>query len=296
MNAMRCNKRKPANRLFAFTLIELLVVIAIIVALLAILLPSLMNAREAAKATACASNLRGLGVSIQTYASEYNDQVIPCAYATYKNAPPNDTGNAETWATILMYTGIVPRGGPNASTDGAYTHSPFYCPSGQLLVNQAQPTYQTDPNGACAVRQRSAYLDPTLIVDCWYGINGVSDVDASNAFGCHKLPRGGGAGNNFTNLKLGSIPLTSRMVLLMDGYGYNLGGKRINARHRKMTATNVAFYDGHAETLLRNKLPQALFPGDNTDYTLLDPTNTTTAPTTLTTKYPTVLWRLDQVK
>lgn len=43
---------------FAFTLIEVLVVVAIIALLVAILLPSLQNAREQARATACMSNMR----------------------------------------------------------------------------------------------------------------------------------------------------------------------------------------------------------------------------------------------
>jgi len=57
----------------AFTLIELLVVVAIIALLIAILLPSLNRARESAKRTVCATNLKGQGAGVAIYASQFGD-------------------------------------------------------------------------------------------------------------------------------------------------------------------------------------------------------------------------------
>src|SRR5947207_1528261 len=61
----------------AFTLIELLVVIAIIAILAAILFPVFAQAREAARKTTCLSNMKQLGVGMQMYASDNDEQSVP---------------------------------------------------------------------------------------------------------------------------------------------------------------------------------------------------------------------------
>ena len=60
-----------------FTLIELLVAVGIIALLAAILLPVFLAARERARATACASNLRQLHLAFSQYASDNNAYVPP---------------------------------------------------------------------------------------------------------------------------------------------------------------------------------------------------------------------------
>ncbi|MBW8017730.1 MAG: DUF1559 domain-containing protein [Planctomycetes bacterium] len=56
----------------AFTLIELLVVIAIIALLLAILMPSLKKIKEVARSVVCRSNLKQIGIALETYETEYD--------------------------------------------------------------------------------------------------------------------------------------------------------------------------------------------------------------------------------
>ena len=58
-----------------FTLIELLVVIAIIAALAALLFPLFGTARRKGHSSVCASNLHQLGLSVQSYAQDWDDHI-----------------------------------------------------------------------------------------------------------------------------------------------------------------------------------------------------------------------------
>ena len=62
----------------AFTLIELLIVIAIISILAAILFPVFATAREKARQTSCASNLKQIGLATQQYIQDYDDYYPIC--------------------------------------------------------------------------------------------------------------------------------------------------------------------------------------------------------------------------
>jgi prepilin-type N-terminal cleavage/methylation domain-containing protein/prepilin-type processing-associated H-X9-DG protein len=77
---MAMESRHP--RRAGFTLIELLVVVAIIALLISILLPSLSQARELAKRTVCATNLRQISMAQIQRATEYANEIFTMTHGT----------------------------------------------------------------------------------------------------------------------------------------------------------------------------------------------------------------------
>lgn len=67
---------QPRQILAGFTLVELLVVIGILAVLIGILIPVLGKVRESASRTACAGQLRDIGMQLQMYLND-NKQRVP---------------------------------------------------------------------------------------------------------------------------------------------------------------------------------------------------------------------------
>jgi prepilin-type N-terminal cleavage/methylation domain-containing protein/prepilin-type processing-associated H-X9-DG protein len=80
-----------------FTLIELLVVIAIIAILAAILFPVFAKAREKARQSSCANNMKQFSLGHMQYKQDYDEKWTPL-YAT----PPNAAGKYTYWSQLIQ--------------------------------------------------------------------------------------------------------------------------------------------------------------------------------------------------
>jgi prepilin-type N-terminal cleavage/methylation domain-containing protein/prepilin-type processing-associated H-X9-DG protein len=85
-----------------FTLIELLVVIAITAILAAILFPVFARARENARRTSCASNLKQIGLSMMQYTQDYDEKFPKYDLANWGQFTSSNGKAAFGWADAMQ--------------------------------------------------------------------------------------------------------------------------------------------------------------------------------------------------
>ena len=122
-----------------FTLIELLVVIAIIAILAAILFPVFAQAKEAAKKTACLSNIKQIGTGLSIYYTDNDDMMVPWTTGANPN-PPAASPNA--FGLSFMYQGTLnPYIKNGANLNNGDLNGIWQCNSVKPLLSSFSNTY-----------------------------------------------------------------------------------------------------------------------------------------------------------
>jgi len=261
-NRLRSLRRRPhASPTRGFTLIELLVVITIIGILIAILLPALAMAMALAKNIECKSNLKQIAAAVLNYTTNHKGEIPPTKMKC-------KDGSFLYWCDILVNEGYI-------SADNTYDPSGKKTPAKGYSVLQcplATATYVTEgtvvakPTDAAALGWARLGNSTQGMVDCSYYWNGYA-TDAATAA---RFPSGYYDSTSTDAIlkanqlhDLSQIKERSSTVMAADGVLFQTTGTTaaglqsalIAVRHRgysgELSRTNIAFYDGHVESMDR---------------------------------------------
>ncbi len=240
-----------------FSLIELLVVIAIISVLAALLFPVFSEAREAARAVGCTSNMKQLGTAVQMYAQDYDQRNLMTFQYPFTNKY-GQVGRAWWQHELMPYVKSLPVFAcpdvwrPHYYGETVESNRPgdsSYRFEVGIGLNWYTPSPRTQVGYSEGVQTVNGEWGP----DCgWWGDgvrNGLSDSEVQAPSQRIVLLD--------TNLEVVGGPnpamydagagFCTYAQWLSGEAGGDFGGNFGLARHHKMS--HFTFYDGHCSTL-----------------------------------------------
>ena len=147
----------------AFTLIELLVVISIIALLMGVLMPSLSKAKSVARDVVCKNNIRQLGLSNISYATE-NDNFFVLA------AEDINSGNLHRWHGVRENNNVPFDASQSSLADYLGNGEVKKCPE-RVKFRQGQPWDSNFEDGCGGYGYNMTYLGSKMWQDGFSGCN-----------------------------------------------------------------------------------------------------------------------------
>jgi prepilin-type N-terminal cleavage/methylation domain-containing protein/prepilin-type processing-associated H-X9-DG protein len=236
-----------ASRRSGFTLIELLVVIAIIAILASILFPVFARARENARRSSCASNLKQMALGLTMYRQDYDQRFNPWVIKNNPEIPPGGywsptvNGDQTTWYWQQIAMSYIKSFDihkcPSSKATETIPPAPY---QGHMGMNQhlVRPRNAGWPSG---VPGRPA--DDTPMHDA--AIPKPTETYLVFDSGAHVMNYYG-ASHSVAPSSFSYIPGYSKNKGI-TAYNNNVRKDAYNSRH--LEGVNVAFVDGHVKWL-----------------------------------------------